>query len=80
MMEEVKKMSQYQGFLDSVLEVEEEYPEIADLLARHETLSAARADLIKRQDRPRIRMKGSAKSCRSSCRCRPTRSSTTTTR
>ena len=50
MMEEVKKMSQYQGFLDSVLEVEEEYPEIADLLARYETLSAARADLIKRQD------------------------------
>ena len=50
MVEEVKKMSQYQAYLDSVLEVEEEYPEIADLLARYETLSAARDDLIKRQD------------------------------
>ena len=50
MVEEVKKMSQYQGYLDGVLEVEEEYPEIQDLLARYETLSAARDDLIKRQD------------------------------
>jgi len=51
MMEEVKKMSQYQGYLDGVLEVEEEYPEIADLLARHETLSAAKDDLVRRQEK-----------------------------
>ena len=50
MQEEVKKMSQYQSFLDEVLEAEEEYPEIIDLLSRFETLHAANADLIQRQD------------------------------
>ena len=43
-------MSQYQAFLDEVLEAEEEYPEIVDLLSRYETLHAANADLIQRQD------------------------------
>jgi len=51
MEKEVKKMSKYQGFLDQVLEVEEEYPEITDLLSRYATLDAAHGDLIFRQDK-----------------------------
>ena len=47
---EVKKMSKYQAFLDMVLEIEEDYPEIADLLSRYATLDAANKDLIERQD------------------------------
>jgi len=47
---EVKKMSKYQAFLDMVLEVEEDYPEITDLLARYATLDAAHQDLMDRQD------------------------------
>ena len=50
MEEEVKKMSQYQAYLDEVLEVEEEHSEIAELLGRYETLYAAHADLIERQE------------------------------
>ena len=47
---EVRKMSKFQSFLDTVLEMEEEYPEITDLLSRHETLDAAHRDLVDRQD------------------------------
>mmetsp|Transcript_51293 Transcript_51293/g.133227 ORF Transcript_51293/g.133227 Transcript_51293/m.133227 type:complete len:365 (+) Transcript_51293:79-1173(+) len=47
---EVKKMSKYQTFLDTVLELEEDYPEITDLLSRYATLDAAHGDLIERQD------------------------------
>ena len=50
MEDEVKKMSQYQAYLDEVLEVEEEHSEIAELLGRYETLYAAHADLIERQE------------------------------
>ena len=46
---EVHKMSQYQAYLEGVLEVEEEYPEIVDLLSRYETLDAAHEDLVQRQ-------------------------------
>lgn len=49
MEEEVKKMSQYQTYLDEVLEAEEEYAEITELLSRYETLQAANDDLIDRQ-------------------------------
>jgi hypothetical protein len=35
----------YQHYLESVLEVADEYQEVADLLLRHATLSATNADL-----------------------------------
>jgi len=47
---EVRKMSRYQAYLDFVLEMEEDWPEIADLLSRYATLDAANKDLIERQD------------------------------
>ena len=46
---EVKKMSKYEAFLDTVLEIEDDYPEIPDLLARYLTLDAAHQDLMDRQ-------------------------------
>lgn len=39
----------YQHFLESVLEVADEYQEVSDLLLRHATLSATNADLKEHQ-------------------------------
>lgn len=44
-------LRRYQHFLESVLEVADEYQEVADLLLRHATLSATNADLKEHQRR-----------------------------
>lgn len=41
----------YQQYLESVLEVADEYQEVSDLLLRHATLSATNADLKDHQRR-----------------------------
>ena len=43
--------SRYQQYLESVLEVADEYQEVSDLLLRHATLSATNADLKDHQRR-----------------------------
>ena len=47
---ELDKMMKHQNFLESVLDLTEEFPEIVDLLSRYETLDAAHSDLISRQE------------------------------
>ena len=48
MKRDLEKMNKYQKFLESVLDAEEEFQEIHDLLSRYETLDAAHSDLISR--------------------------------
>jgi len=48
---DLQKKMKYQYFLESVLDAAEEFPEISDLLSRHDTLDAAQRDLIKRQSK-----------------------------
>eukprot|EP00327_Prymnesium_parvum_P035936 CAMPEP_0195625550 /NCGR_PEP_ID=MMETSP0815-20121206/17912_1 /TAXON_ID=97485 /ORGANISM="Prymnesium parvum, Strain Texoma1" /LENGTH=309 /DNA_ID=CAMNT_0040766633 /DNA_START=97 /DNA_END=1026 /DNA_ORIENTATION=+ len=51
MTQDLQKKMKYQAFLESVLDAAEEFPEISDLLSRHDTLDAAQRDLIKRQSK-----------------------------
>jgi hypothetical protein len=39
----------YQRYLESVLEIVEDFGEVKDVIARHDTLVATNADLIERQ-------------------------------
>ena len=46
---DLQKKMKYQAFLEAVLDTADEFPEIADLLSRYDTLEAAQRELIKRQ-------------------------------
>ena len=46
MAEELERMIQYSDYLESVLEVDNEFPEIEDLISRYETLEAAQRNLM----------------------------------
>jgi len=48
MTNELEKMMKYSSYLESVLDVADEFPEISDLLSRYDTLEAAHLDLISR--------------------------------